>query len=179
MAQRQPIFTRDEVELFGFELRTKFRDGVRSPDALVYVLLTLIGVGWATYAIPAINSSHISPETLGVYVIGFLVTLCLDATFTWKKKNGENKYEQAIAALCMCAALVLIIFVSYFSVVSSPSEPPSKDAIWKTGAYVVIWLCFIASVLMALVISGFDAGTPPVGPLDISLDAVEDRNGQP
>ena len=177
MAQKQPIFTRDEVDFFCSELQKKFRYGVRSADTILYVFITLVGVGWATYAIPAINSSHISPETLGVYVIGFLVTLGLDATFTWRKKNEENKYELAIAALCMCIALLLIIVVSYFSVVASPSQTPLKEAVWKPGSYVVIWICFITSALMALLISGLDGAPPSVGPLDVSIDAVKDGNG--
>lgn len=176
MGKRQPIFTHDEVELFIFELQTKFREGVRSPDALLYVVITLVGVGLATWAIPAYNRAHTSPETLGIYVIGFLVTVFLDAMFTWKRKGAENKYEQAIAVLCMCLALLLIVLASYFSVKTTSPQTPEVDLIWKACAYPVLWLCFLASVLMALVLSGFEAGAPPVGPLDRPVNAVEDRN---
>ena len=177
MAQRQPIFSRDEVELFLFELRTKFRDGVRSPDAMLYVVFTFVGVGWATWAIPAYNQTHTSPETFGIYAIGFLVTVFLDAMLTWKRKGDENKYEQAIAVLCMCAAFLLIILVSFFSVNVASPQTPTAESIWKACAYPILWLCFFASVLMALVISGFESGAPPVGPLDLPVTAVKDRNG--
>jgi len=174
MAPEQPIFTRDEVKFFVFELRAKFRDGLRSPDSLLYVVFTLVGIGWATWAIPAFNRAHTSPETVGVYAIGFLVTVFLDAMFTWKKRGEENKYEQAIAVLCMCLAFVLIILASYFSVHVTSQDTGQE---WKPGAYFVLWVAFGLAVLMTLVLSGFEVGPPPVGPLDLPVGAVEGRNG--
>ncbi|VTU38504.1 hypothetical protein [Variovorax sp. PBL-E5] len=176
MAQRQPIFTHEEVKLFFYELSAKFRDGVRSPDAFLYVVFTLVGVGWATLAIPKINSSHTSPETVGVYVIGILVTVLLDGMLTWKSKGGDNKYGHAIAVLCMCVSLLLIVVVSYFSANKSPPTAPGGEPIWKACSYPVLCASFVLSVLMALVLAGFEAGPPAVGPLDRSLNAVEDGN---
>lgn len=177
MAEENLIFSRNDFQLFWFELKSKFRGGVRSPDALLYVMLTPMGIGWASFAIPAINRTHFSPETLGIYVIGFLVTLLLDALLIWKKSGPENGYEWAIAVLSIIAAVALIMVVSYFSVSAGYPNSPGADSVWRDGAYPVLWLSFLASVLMTLVISGFDAGAPPVGPLDTPVEAVEDRNG--
>ena len=177
MAQSQPFFTQNEIDGFVFEFRAKFRDGVRSADGWLYVFLTLMGVAWATWAIPAFNNSHTSPETFGVYAIGFLVTLLLDALLTWKKKGDSNRYEQAIAVVSICTAFTLIVLVSYFSVGVATQAAPGATPIWKTGAYPVLICSFIASVVMALVLTGFETSPPKVGPLDLSVSAVEDRNG--
>lgn len=170
------LFTRDEVQLFLFEVLSKFRDGIRSPDALLYIVVTLCGVAGATWMIPAFNRTHTSPETFGIYVIGFLVTLFLDAMFTWKK-GSEKPYEQAIAVLCACAAFVMIFIAARFSVARDWTDPPEAEPIWRSGAYFALWTCFILTVLMSLIVSGFEAKPPRVSPLDVSVEAVESRNG--
>lgn len=176
MTQWEPLWTKDEIKGFGFELSAKLRDGIRSGDGMLYVFLTLVGVAWATWAIPAINSNHTSPETFGVYAIGFLVTVLLDALLTWKKRGDGNKYEQAIAVVCICIAISLIILVSNYSV-GIPVQGPPGSLNWKPYAYPILIASFVASIVMALVLTGFEASSPPVGPLDLPVEAVEGRNG--
>jgi L-asparagine transporter-like permease len=170
-----PIFTGEEIALFWFELKSKFRDGVRSPVSILYISLMLTGVAWATWFIPSVNKSETSPETLGVYVIGFLVTVGLDALVSWKKNGEEKKYEQAISAVFIVISVVLIICASILSM-KTPNEPNSTElASWKPWASQLLFLIFCVAVFMSLSLSGIDPKIVPIGPLDKSVASIEDR----
>lgn len=170
------IFTREELNLFWFELVSRFRSGVRSPAGFLYVSFTLIGVAWASWGIPWLNRAETSPETLGIYVIGFLITVLLDALITWKKKGNDNPYEQAIAAIFLVISLLLVIFSSYLSVKNFKLElnPPREVGAWKRWAQPLLYTCLTCAVIMSLVLSGIDPKVP-IGPLDVPVGDIADR----
>jgi len=111
-------FTREELVSFRLELQSKFWGGVRSLTGVIYIAFTFVGIGLASLLIPTYNESEISPETFGIYLIGFLITVMLDAMLAWKKSGVENENEQAIAGIFMMISFLLIICTSLLSVKS-------------------------------------------------------------
>lgn len=171
-----PIFTRESIRLFWYELRSKFRGGVRSPAGFIYISLTLIGVAWASWGIPSINNSQTSPETLGIYVIGFLITVMLDAIITWKKKGNDNYSEQTIAGLFIVLSLLLTIAASVLSLKTVHiGTDNTRIENWKSGATPLLFSILIGAIAMSLVLTGIDPRLPRIGSLDVSVDAVRDR----
>lgn len=180
MAGKAPIFTREEMSLFLYELKSKFRDGIRSSAGFLYISLTLIGLAWASWGIPSLNYSETSPETLGIYVIGFLISVMLDAMVTWKKKGSENPYEQAIAVIFMVTSLLLVILASVFSLKTFhleivPTKVSEWKGEWKTGATAILAFSLCCAISMSLVLTGIDPKLPAIGPLDNPLTDVSDR----
>jgi hypothetical protein len=167
MAANQPIFTRHEIDSFLFELRSKFRSGIRSVTGIFYILMTLVGVGWASWEIPILNNNETSPETLGIYVIGFLVTVGLDALLTWKRTGDDNRYEQAIATAFMALSAIFLIVASILSIKTHGS--------WRCSAEPLLGIILIIAIGMSLVLTGFDSSLPPLGPLDVPVDDINDR----
>ena len=150
-------FTRHEVNSFCVEFLSKFWGGVRSPTGILYIALTLIGVGWATLAIPAINESEISPETYGIYVIGFLVTVMLDAIITWKKSGEGNKVEETISQIFWVISLLLIIVSSILSVKSYHVDAnKTKVGEWKNYSIPLLYAVLIVTIGMSVVLKGID-----------------------
>lgn len=176
MSNNNSIFTREEISLFFFELKSKFRGGVRSPAGPLYISLMLMGVAWASWGIPSINETETSPETFGIYVIGFLVTVMLDAIVTWKKNGNDNPYEQTIAMVFMVVSVLFIICASFLSVKTFHIElDKTRVGEWKSFATPVLFIVFICTIAMSLVLTGIDPKLPPIGSLDVSMDAVRDR----
>ena len=176
MPKNISIFTREEISLFLFELKSKFRSGVRSPAGALYIALMLIGVAWASWGIPSLNESETTPETFGIYVIGFLVTVMLDAIVTWKKKGNDNPYEQAIAVIFIVVSLLLVIGASSLSLKTFHMDPDkTRVGEWKNFATPSLFFVFICAIAMSLVLTGIDPKLPPIGSLDASVDAVCDR----
>lgn len=176
MPRNIQIFTNEEISLFFFELKSKFRSGLRSPAGFLYISLTLIGVAWASWGIPSINNSETSPETFGIYVIGFLVTVMLDAIITWKKKGNDNPYEQAIAGLFIVFSMLLAIGASALSLKSIHIEPDkTRVEAWKYGATPFLFIILICAITMSLVLTGIDPKLPPIGSLDTPVNAIRDR----
>jgi len=170
------IFTREEIKIFLIELKSKFRGGVRSPVGVVYIVFMVISMGWASFGIPFSNESEISPESLGIYVIGFLVTVLLDATVIWKRTGNDNPTEQTIAGIFMMVSVILISWASYLSIKSFHVEPnKTRVGTWKNFAMPSLFIIFIVSILMSLVLTGLDSQAPEIGSLDTSLNTVRDR----
>lgn len=176
MSEDSNIFTQNDIKLFCFELKSKFRAGIRTPVNILYIFMTLIGVGWASWAIPVFNKSSITPETIGIYVIGFLISVGLDALLVWKKTGDDNGYEQAISVLIIIASFVLIIIASILSLKSFSAESTiESEGSWKFGAYVFLPFILILAILMSLVLTGFDTRQLPIGSLDISENSISNR----
>jgi heme/copper-type cytochrome/quinol oxidase subunit 4 len=169
-------FTWEEISSFWLEFKLKFRSGVRSPTGLPYTVFTFAGVAWASYVIPNINHSDISPETYGIYVIGFLVSVMLDAMIIWKKTKDDNTYEQAIAIFVMVISFLLIILSSFLSVKTFNVElGPQGGGKWKCAAKYFLTIILVCAIAMSLVLTGFDTKPLSVGSLDETLDAIRDR----
>ena len=182
MSGRFSFFRDNEIVEFCDHVWGKFRGGVRTPIGLIYGFATLVGVGWATWGIPAINGSHISPETLGIYVIGFLITVLLDAGVTLAKKLREEEdfgYDTAATVMCFILSIALVIWASYLSIradhVPLPSPSPPIEPKWKFAAYPLLAFILSLAVLMWFVLSGIDPKGPTIGPLDKSPGAVRNR----
>jgi hypothetical protein len=169
----KPLFTLSELAQFGDTLGSKFRDGVRSETGLIYIVFTIIGVAWASYAIPAINRSELSPETLGIYVIGFVISVILDAMILWKK-GSENKYEVAISITFMIASIIFLPVASYLSLKSFKADS-GEPGTWRAGAEPLLVALFVCTIFMSLVLTGLNPEEPNIGPLDVSLNSINDR----
>lgn len=169
-------FSREEIALFGQELKSKFWGGVRSPTGFLYIALTFIGVGWASWAIPTLNESETSPETLGIYVIGFLITVMLDSVIAWKKSGVGSEFEQAIAAIFMVISLLLIIGSSIFALKTfSVSSDKVRIGEWKFGSSPLLLVVLIFTILMSLVLTGIDHELLRIGSTDKSIHELQNR----
>lgn len=173
-----PIFTKEELRRFFEELWTKFRYGVRSPEGMLYTTITLIGVGWASWTIPAINNSELSPETLGIYVIGFLLSVTLDAAMiAWKYKGSNTNYETAILVVVGLGTFILIIASSYFAIkpLNVDLKPPQRED-WRWGATPSLLLILMCAIIASLIVSGMDTKPPEIGPLDNPITDLTNRS---
>lgn len=170
------LFTKDELSAFSAEFGSKLRAGVRSPTGILYSCLVLAGVGCASFAIPVWNEAAITPETLGIYVVGILVTVMADGLMIWKKGGDENPKEQAIAVLVIIVSLFSLILATLFSTKSS-SIVDTKRVIgdWHTAANYVLGLLLILSIAMTLVLTGFDAQPPSIRPIDRPTSDLTDK----
>lgn len=169
-------FTREECSVFLLELQSKFWGGVRSTTGLIYISFTLIGIGWASWIIPSYNDSEISPETFGIYVIGFLITVMLDAIVTWKKSGVGNENEQAISGIFMVLSFLLIIGTSWLSVKSfSIDSQKARVGEWKGYSPFLLTIVLIITIAMSLVLTGIDHEFIKVGSVDKPVDEVRDR----
>jgi hypothetical protein len=170
------LFTNNELKLFKFEIKSKFRAGIRTPVNILYIFMAIIGIGWASWAIPVINKGSITPETIGIYVISFLITVGLDALLIFKKIGDENKIGQTISILIMILSILLIILSSTLSLKSFPEENTIKPiGTWKCYAYFILPMVLTISILMSIVLKGFDNEELPVGPLDLPPSSLADR----
>ena len=176
MDESMVLFTRDEVKAFFDEFGSKLRAGVRSPTGLVYSVFVLGGVGWASFAIPVWNGSVITPETLGIYVVGILVTVMADGLMIWRKGSDENRYEQAIAVSVIVLSVILLFLASLFSTKSSHVED-SKRVLedWRCLANPALITLLILATTMSLVLTGFDPSPPSIGALDRPTGEIKDR----
>lgn len=171
------LFTKDELSVFSTELGSKFRAGVRSPTGILYSCFVFVGVGWASFAIPVWNGSNITPETLGIYVVGILVTVMADGLMVWKKGSDENRYEQAIAVLVTTLSLVSLVLASLFSTKSSHVED-SRLVLddWRYLANPVLIFLLILATTMSLVLTGFDSKPLHIGAIDRPTAELNDRS---
>jgi len=177
MSEDSQIFTESERRTFKIALKSKFRTGVRTPINILYIFMTLIGVGWATWAIPVLNKASITPETIGIYIIGFLITVWLDALLILKKTADDNKVEQTISVLIMIFSTLLIIASSILSLKSFPENSNlESEGSWKCYAYYIFPIILIVAILMSVVLTGFDAEKLHVGPLDMPENSIANRN---
>jgi cytosine/uracil/thiamine/allantoin permease len=168
--------TLDEIYRFFLALASKFWCGLRSTSGVLYIALTFIGVAWATYGISSLNYSEPSPETLGIYVIGFLVTVLLDSMVTWKRAGSENKNELAISVCFIVMALLLLIWSAYLSIKTYNVElDPPRAGVWKWGANYLLLFILICTIGMSLVLTGVDSTLPQMGSLAKSTQDVADR----
>lgn len=169
-------FTREEFTVFRLELVSKFWGGIRSLTGFIYISFTLIGIGWASWIIPSYNESEISPETFGIYVIGFLITVMLDAIMTWKKSGVGNENEQAISGIFMVMSFLLIIGTSWLSVKSFHLDS-SKARVgeWKNYAPPLLSVVLIFTIAMSLVLTGIDHDFLKVGSVDRPVEDIRDR----
>jgi hypothetical protein len=191
MTKLAPLFSKEELSLFGYELYSKFRSGVRAVPSFLYLACTLLGVGWASYAIPAINKSEISAETLGIYVIGVVISVTLDALLILIAQKGDidgNSNGRAIAALFWVLGIVLTVWASFLSISPGDALAPTvgipaaslthieAHKKWHWGAE--FFLCFIlfVSIAMSLILAGFDSDQPTIGSLERDPNAIKDRN---
>lgn len=126
--------------------------GLFSGSGLLYLALTVGGVGWATYFVPTINDSEISPETLGIYVTGLIVTLFAEALFTWKKGK-----EDSVAITVMVASLILGVVAMHFStkgMIISAAGVAEKT--WKPSAQLVLFVVLLFAILFWLALNAVD-----------------------
>lgn len=176
MPESPPIFTREEIKLFSYELKAKFRSGIRSPIGPLYIFLMLFGIGLTTLGIPIYNESEISPETFGIYVIGFLVTVALDAMVIWKKTGNDNQNEQAIAVIFIVISSVLIVFSSLLSIKTFHlAEDKTRVGEWKSYGSCFLSFIFLITIVMFLILTGIDSQVPKIGSLEEPVTAIRDR----
>lgn len=167
------IFTRDEIDQFLLKVSSKFRGGIRSSEGIFSIILPIIGGIWASLSIPKINGSEISPETYGIYTIGFLVTVMVDGIITWKNTRNDNNYEQAIAVLFIIVSAILLLLASYLSIkpFHIDSNKVSTWSIYSTPSLILIFIC---SITMSIVLTGFESDAP-VGAVDKPVADIKDR----
>lgn len=169
-------FTRDEFAVFRLELKSKFWGGVRSSTGFIYISFTLVGIGWASWFIPTYNESEISPETFGIYVIGFLITVMLDAIMVWKKSGVGNENEQAISGIFMVMSFLLLIGTSWLSVKSFHLDiNKARVGEWKNYASPLLSVVLVFTIAMSLVLTGIDSNFLKVGSVDRPVEDVRDR----
>lgn len=190
----KPLIERDELQYFWYELRSKFRSGMRGIPSVLYLFFTLIGVGLASWLIPKMNGSEISAETLGIYVIGFLVSVWLDALLILIAQKGgadNNRYEREIATLFLVVSVLLTLWAWFLSLhVDTPvaaggggthqaGEPSASGQVsehhWRWGAEIFLGLILIASLIMSLILAGIDSEQPGFGSLQLDVDAIKDK----
>ena len=169
-------FSREELTSFLLELKSKFWGGVRSLTGVIYIAFTFVGIGLASLIIPSYNESEISPETFGIYVIGFLITVMLDAMLAWKKSGVDNENEQAIAGIFMMISFLLIIFTSLLSVKSFHLDSnKTRVGEWKGYAPFLLTVVFVLTIAMSLVLAGIDHELLKIGSVDRSVEDIRDR----
>ena len=171
-----PIFTREEMNQFLFELTSKFHGGIRSPEGVFYISLTIIGGFWASYFIPKLNGSEISPETYGIFTIGFLITVMLDAIVTFMRKNDNNPYEKAISLISIIFSFILIIVTSYLSLKQFHVSIDKKPTfIWEYVAQYLLVFVLLIAISMSIILTGIESNGPLIGSADRSIDDIKDR----
>lgn len=169
-------FSREELVLFRLELQSKFWGGVRSKTGALYIVLTLIGVGWASWVIPSLNESETSPETFGIYVIGFLITVMLDAIITWKKSGVGNESEEAIAGFFIVVSWLLIIATSFLSLKSFHIAPNKmRVGEWKSYSTPLLFVVLIITITISLALTGIDHELLKIGSADRPIEELRDR----
>jgi hypothetical protein len=169
-------FSSEEIALFRMELASKFWGGMRSPAGVIYIAITLLGVGWASWTIPYLNDSETSPETLGIYVIGFLITVMLDSIIAWKKSGVGGKYEEAIAGIFMVISLFLIMLSSLFAIKSFHVTPEKvRVGEWRSWSTSILFLALGVTIYMSLVLAGIDHEQLKIGSADKPIGEVRNR----
>lgn len=202
MSKLPPIWTGEEIASFVLDLHSKFRAGMRNISSIFYTIFTLVGVAWASFAIPSINKSEINPETIGIYVIGVLITVTLDAILYFiDKRDGASSpnNERNIAGLACCLSFLLIIAASILSTAVQP-EPLTSGAAastivatsngaahanisnhaettkhWRDHAEIFLFLILIISIIISLVLAGIDTDPLKVGSVSRSIDSIADK----
>jgi len=168
------IYTKSEWNAFFTGCGSKFRAGMRSPSGMLYIGLVLGGVAWASFAIPNLNAGETTPETLGIYVIGILVTVIADALMILIKGGDQNPLEQGIAVAVVIIALGALMLASLFSLRSSHFENSTKILHgWRCLADQVLFLLLAISIALTLLITGFDSKLPN-SVIDRPVSAVKD-----
>lgn len=170
------IFTKSEIKAFKFELNSKFVAGIRSSFGVFYIFVVGAGVALASFYIPAWNGSHISPETLGIYVIGILIAVMADSFILMMKSYRDKKnVEFAIAVLFTLFSLILIFLATLLSTKDSFLDD-SKHVLtdWWSWSNEVLGFLLVISVVMSLILTGYDS-TIDIGPLDRAIADVSDR----
>lgn len=118
--------------------------GLMSGPGILYLVLTAGGVGWISYFLPTINGSEKSPETLGVYVIGLVISLFAEAMFEWKKGKADSLSE-TVMVCAVIFGLSAFLLSTKASVVDSHGSM-QKD--WHANAQ--LWLCFVLFLTILL-----------------------------
>jgi hypothetical protein len=192
----KPLIEQAELEFFWYELKSKFRSGMRGIPSILYLFFTLLGVGLASWLIPSMNGSEISAETLGIYVIGFLVSVWLDALLILISQKGDgdkNHYEREIAAMFLVFSVVLTLWAWYLSL-HAPAEivsavpaaivpgsahgtmtPIAEHKKWRWGAEYFLGFILLGSLAMSLILAGIDSEQPGFGSLERNVDAIKDK----
>ena len=170
------FYTLDERKAFYFEFGSKLNAGLHSASAVLYSFLVLAGVAWASFAIPNWNAGETTPETLGIYVIGILITVFADALMILIQGGDHNRIERAIAVVVAMCAFTVLVIASFFSI--RPTQMENSVRVmgeWRPFSDAVLFLLLAIAVAMSLVLTGFDAKLPPNGALDKPVAEVKDR----
>lgn len=171
-----PIFSKEERQSYWDELCLKFRSGVRSAEGVVYIVVTLVAVAWASWGIPSINNSETSPETLGIFVIGLLISVMLDALIVaWKHKSLNSSYETAVLVTAGLSSFIMIVFASYFSIKPLNLEvTPHQREGWKEFAMPALLFFLAVSIVLSLIVSGMDSSKLNISAIDSPVE-VENK----
>ncbi|MDY0977716.1 hypothetical protein SOM61_22395 [Massilia sp. CFBP9012] len=201
MPNYTPIFSKEELGTFIYDLHSKLRAGLRSVTGVLYLVLTLVGVAWASYAIPAINGSDTSAETLGIYVIGVLIAVTLDSFVYLVNQGGSsesNSNGRVIAGICFGIGFLLIVWASFLSIAVQPEAVPNTASLkdtamasaagvtgtvtavtdqkrWRWGAHAFLILILLIAILMSLILTGIDTGLPKISSIQRDVDALKDK----
>ncbi len=171
------IFTTAEMKAFCQELKSKLVAGIRAPFGVLYLFIVLGGVALASFKIPEWNGTELSPETLGIYVIGILVAVLADSIMMMFKSYRDDKLmEVAVAVVITLTSLLLIYLATIFSMKSSHLED-SKHILgdWRPHAKSMLALLLFAAVLMSLILTGYDSKID-ISALDRPPAEVADRS---
>lgn len=190
---------------FWYELSHKFLNGAIADSGLFYIFFTAVGVGLASYLIPITNGSEISPETLGIYVIGFLVSAGLDALMELMKvtdSGNHNRYGRAIAKWILVLTTLLLLWAWYLSlhvpaesaVVANAAATQSEAVgtgthansahqisahspfkIWRTGATEFLFIILLLGLAMSLILAGDGPEQPAFGSLNRDPNDIADK----
>ena len=110
----------------------------------LYLAIVVVGVAFATWAIPAMNSSETSAETLGIYVIGILIAVFADSLFLWKKSKDDVIAETvAVVSFLLC---LLAGFLSVKEQLHSPEGLTSKR--WRPYGEIALYAILTLSIFM-------------------------------
>lgn len=170
------LYTADERKAFYFEFGSKLSAGLHSASAVLYSFLVLGGVAWASFAIPNWNAGETTPETLGIYVMGILITVFADALMILIKGGDNNRIEGAIAVAVAILAFTALVAASFFSIRPSKMENSLRMmGEWRAFSNAVLFFLLAFAVTMSLVLTGFDAKLPPNGALDKPVTEVKDN----
>ena len=153
----------DDIRLYFKTLWSILKAAPTTDGTLLYLAIIVVGCGAVTWLIPEANESERSPETLGVFVIGILITVFAEAMFLWKK--GNSKTHNYVSQTAMGATFLLAFFAYYLSVkhvkhvqegknVEGPSAAPIKD--WVNYSVPTLWAILILAILLWAMISAAD-----------------------
>lgn len=174
----RPLFTSNEWKGFWDEIWSKFVDGIRATGAKLSLVITACGIAAVTWGLPHLNRSDTSPETLGIYVLGFIIPLFCEAFLLVKDEN--RSFDGAVAEWTCIFLFVLWTLAFWLSLKTNFPQPatdaPHSKSEWRWGASGFLLFLLVLSLFFSFVVTGFDQKKAPKIPvLDEKPQELHDR----